>query len=63
MVATPVRESGVGQGLAFATGAVVMVGTAVVVLMLLLELIDRVAPREDEAADLPTPTTPQEPTQ
>ena len=63
VVATPVRESGVGQGLAFATGAVVMVGTAVVVLMLLLELIDRVAPREDEAADLPTPTTPQEPTQ
>ncbi|MEO5652277.1 MAG: phosphatase PAP2 family protein [Marmoricola sp.] len=48
VVATPVRQSGVGQALAFATGAIVMVGTAVVVLMLLLELIDRVAPREAE---------------
>ncbi len=49
VVATPVRDSGIGQGIAFATGAVAMVGTALLVLMLLLELIDRVAPREEES--------------
>ena len=59
VVATPVRESGVGQALAFGTGAIVIVGTALVVLMLLLELIDRVAPREEESATTRRADSPQ----
>ncbi len=49
VVTRPVRESNLGQALAFGTGAVVMIGTAVVVLTLLLELIDRVAPRGEHS--------------
>lgn len=43
-VVTPLRENAVGEAAAFATGGLFIVGTAIAVLLGMLELIERIAP-------------------